>query len=173
MRNVNSKSQDFNNGKWFINPDTSIINGVDKKYWYMKDEVLREMTDEEKMMVDFVELDNLKTKMAHDVDIKTEKLILNGFTFDGKQFSLSIPAQTNWNSLKVAIFTGMLNENNFPYTITTLKNDVYQLQWEDTMSFFTTALGTGSQILMQGRILKGNIMEASSYDELIAIEDNR
>ena len=103
------------------------------------------------------------------IDSKTQKLIAGGFTFGGKIFSLSIPAQVSW--LGLYTFKDMLT---YPYPVTTLDDATYLVQSADDMSTFAvTGVSAIDTHKTSGRILKAEVNACTTIAEVIAIVDDR
>lgn len=164
---------EYLDGEWIINPDLSNVEGVDKLYWKIDGESVIEMTQEEKDAVDLTRLDSLKESKIRDIDNKTSSIISQGVQFDGETFSLSVNAQSNFMGIKVATDGGLLTEANYPYELTTLDDNAYQLTWELKEQFFGAVLSAISTPLAEGRSLKVAVKTASTIEELNAIVDNR
>ena len=113
-------------------------------------------------------LDQLKVRRGTEVDIRTDELIGQGFAFDSKQFSLSLPAQKNWLGLKV--LESMLT---WPVAITTINDNEYQLAQANVNNF----VGAGQMVIQthlnSGRALKVQISSAANKAAVDAIVDNR
>lgn len=102
------------------------------------------------------------------IDAKTQALIRQGFTFDGRSFSLSVNAQMNWSGLKT--FEGLLS---WPVAITTNDDSEYSLSQANLTAFTGTGLGTVSAHYGSGRALKLQVNAATSKTEVDAVVDNR
>lgn len=113
-------------------------------------------------------LSDYKQLRYNEIDGKTMALIAPGFTYDGKQFSLSIPAQNNWSGL---------HDNSadfiFPYDITTIDNDTYSLTSANLNAFWTAAKDVLEDKLGTGRALKKQIFDAADEAAVDAVVDNR
>ena len=118
---------------------------------------------------DSVYLDHLKQKRYDEIDLKTEALIAQGFTYDSRTFSLSQEAQINWTNLYQArsLFT-------YPVSATTKDQDAYSIPDIATVeAFYQTGLGTVQAHLDSGRDLKVQVKAATTKAEIDAIVDNR
>lgn len=113
-------------------------------------------------------LADYKQLRYNEIDYKTGLLIGAGFTFDSKQFSLSVPAQMNWNALKT-------NETDFtfPVTITTIDNDEYSLAQVDLNAFWTAGRDKVQSTIDAGRSLKKQIFDAVDEASVDLVIDNR
>lgn len=87
----------------------------------------------------------------NDIDLNTQKLISNGFVFDGENFSLSVNAQINWKDY------ADLPEKFFPIKISTLSDTVYLLRYNKVKLFYEKAMETKINILKVGAELKDSI----------------
>ena len=107
------------------------------------------------------------------IDTKTSELLARGFIFDGEIFSLSLAAQSNWIGLQLSIAQGFLNENSFPFKISTIDNKEYSLSWANRNAFFGGVLSTITSILAAGRALKIQVNNATTVSGVDAIVDSR
>lgn len=115
-----------------------------------------------------ITLAELKQLRYNEIDGKTAALIAPGFTYDGKQFSLSVTAQMNWNGLKT-------NEADFswPVAISTIDNYEYSLAQANLSAFWTAGRDVVKAALDGGRDLKKQIYDAIDEAAVNAIVDNR
>lgn len=171
LKSVNTAN--YLDGKWLINPDMSMVEGVPKKYWKIEDDQLTVMTDEEIAIIKSEELEAYKQAAMKRIDAKTTEILSRGFQFDGHLFSLSVAAQSNWTGMQVAVSQGYLTESNFPFEIATLDNKAYKLQWEDSAAFFMAVLGSISTTLATGRHFKKVISAANTFDDVDRVIDTR
>lgn len=114
------------------------------------------------------ELEAAQLLKCAEIDEKTQRLISQGFAFDGEQFSLSVRAQTNWLGLKV-----LENLLVFPVELTTHDDKAYYLEQADLNAFVGTGAAIVQQYLESGRALKGQVLAAQSLAEVDAVEDLR
>ena len=121
---------------------------------------------------DLNDLDQLKECRFQEIDDKTGVLISNGFTYDGKVFSLSVNAQTN-----ILALDNSRNEPEIVYPITynTIDDlDSYSVPDAATIhAMYLTALATKKGIIDAGTTLKQSIRDAVDIAAVNAIEDNR
>lgn len=113
----------------------------------------------------------LKEKRVNQIDAKTIQLISNGFVFDTKNFSLSLPAQSNWTNIK-ANMADFITLNAFPLEITS-RQGVYMLSEANVFSFWATAMGTVKAHYGSGNDLKELITDAIDKAAVNAILDLR
>lgn len=113
-------------------------------------------------------LDDYKLEKNQVIDHKTQELIGAGFTFDSEVFSLSIPAQINWNTLKnsAADFT-------WPMDVTTIDDAAYSLSLANLGNFWGTAMITVKTHLDSGRALKASVNAATDKAGVDAVVDSR
>ena len=113
-------------------------------------------------------LADYKQLRYNEIDGKSMVLISAGFTYDSKTFSLSINAQTNWNTLKdeEAEFT-------WPVDITTIDNDTYSLTQANLDAFWTAARDAVKGHLDSGRAYKKTIYDATDEAGVDAVVDTR
>jgi hypothetical protein len=149
------------------------LQSVDRRFikWVDGDPV--EMSQEEKdniLASDFVE--NKKQKLMQ-IDERTREIINQGFEFDGVMISLSPNSQNMFTGLSLALEKGYIGEANFPYEITTLDDNKYDLSWELRDMFFGLVLYYISTRLAAGRALKVQVINTTTQEELDLIIDNR
>ena len=113
-------------------------------------------------------LEEFKAAQFNAIDYKTSVLIGAGFTFDSKQFSLSPPAQINWQAIK-----GNKPDFTFPLELTTLDNDTYSLTDANVQNFWNAGKTTLKGHLDAGRALKKTVFDATTIEEVQAIVDAR
>lgn len=163
-----ANTPDYPTDDWLINPSISIWDTVEKKYTKSDGTDVVEMNAGEKTAVDAAGLGALKIKRYAEIDANTSALIAVGFVFEGKTFSLSIPAQINWNTLKS-------NESDFswPVEVTKLNNDSYSLLQNKLVSFWITGRDATVAHLDSGRALKKSIFDAADKAAVDAVVDTR
>ena len=119
-------------------------------------------------------LSEAKRKKIDQIDERTSTLIMQGFTYNNKHFSMSDAAQRNWVGLAAAKANGLIQ---FPLVVSTVDEDHYTLtSATDCMMFlvaFLTYQADPNQPLGLGRNLKAQITAASSVDEVNGIVDPR
>jgi len=171
LRSVNTP--DYPTDDWLINPAGLVTlesGNVPSKYWKLNgtSDDIEEKTQGEKDTQDAADLPADKAARRVEVDDKDVELIGNGFSFDGKVFSLSEESQLNWMSLVV-------KENNltWPVEITTNNDEAYSLTQVNMPAFTNTATGTKQAHLDSGRALKVSIDAAADQTALDAIVDGR
>ena len=153
---------------WVINPDLSPVSAVPQKYWTLTGDVLSEMSQGEKDVVDVADLPAYKQVRYDEIDLKTGALILAGFTYDSHIFSASANAQTNWNVLKDEEL-----EFTWPVEISCLNNDVYSLTQAKLDPFWTAGKDFIKGHLDSGRTLKKSIFDVVTRVAGDAVVDNR
>lgn len=154
---------------WFHNPDLSAVEGVPSKYWAPGTNPVREMTTEEK---NACLLSCCKVSKYEEIDAKTDELIVAGFVFDNKTFSLSGSAQNRIMGTHQA-----RNEPEFSYPLqwNTLDDSaVLSIGDAGTLhQFYLSALGTYRAHVDSGTALKGQVRDAQDIAAVDAIEDTR
>ena len=108
-------------------------------------------------------------KFKYDqIDYKTAALIAGGFTFDGRQFSLSLYAQANWHALK-----DNTSEFTWPKDVTTIDNDTYSLAESDVVGLWQAGKTALDSHLESGRLLKKQVFDAADVAAVLAVVDTR
>lgn len=116
-------------------------------------------------------------------DGKTDQLIHNGFSFAGNDFSLSLPAQTNWQGLVTMFNAGIIDPvNDFPYEVSTKEGGTaFLADATELLQFAGTAAVTVGTHLHDGRVIRDALnaidLQAvdvqAQIDAQIAINDAR
>lgn len=116
----------------------------------------------------------LKRVRLAEIDTRTQALIAQGFAYDGKVFSLSLPAQSYWTNLYQArqLFTAM---GGYPLRVNTLDDSsAYDVADEaDAAGLYQAAVGTVKARLGSGTVLKDQVRAAATKADLDAIVDER
>jgi hypothetical protein len=110
---------------------------------------------------DLTTIEGFKEYLCYLCDLKVATQNAAGFTFDGKQFSLSEKAQFNWLSLLT-----LQSTLTFPKQIGTLDNTGYSLSQANLMPFIGTALSAVDATLEECRSKKALIMDCATMEEL-------
>jgi hypothetical protein len=109
---------------------------------------------------DLSNVNDLKEILCQQVDTRTEETIFSGFTFDNKQFSLSISAQINWSNL----FN--IPQMMFPLTVSCKDETTYSLSYGNVQNFYFSALMAKNNALQNGTQKKQAILVCSTIEEL-------
>jgi hypothetical protein len=112
-------------------------------------------------------LDFLKNARYVEIDKKTGELILKGFLWDFKTFSMSTNAQINWSNFP------NLPDSLFPLNIMDILEDTYVLQLANKINFYLTALNYKNTQLQSGSVLKVQIKACNDETCINSIIDNR
>jgi hypothetical protein len=116
-------------------------------------------------------LSTAKSHRKTEIDLKTQSLIGEGFTYGGEQFSLSLTAQSNWlGVLSVGAAAGLA----YPYPVATMTNDHYMAaDVAEMIAMATAALTRKGWAVGVGAGLKKAIGDAADQTALDAVVDNR
>ena len=115
-----------------------------------------------------ISLDEKKVQKCDAIDARTDAIIGEGFLFDGKQFSLSTEAQTNW--LGMLVLQSVLT---WPFGITSQDEHTYLLTQENLPLFVGTGMLVIKNAVDSGRALKSAAVDATTPEELDAVVDTR
>jgi hypothetical protein len=118
------------------------------------------------LIVDENNINEYKKHIVDLIDAKSEEKIFEGFSFDGKRFSLSLSAQINWSNLL------FLPESFFPVNLSTKDDDVYSLIYANVQSFYQAALNGKNAPLQEGNVLKQQVKAATTKEELDLIKNS-
>lgn len=120
----------------------------------------------------FSPLPRAKAGKIAAIDTRTADLIAQGFTFGGKQFSLSMTAQS-----KIMGAHQIRDEGAFVYPVewnTIDDSDKISIPDSATLhGFYLTALGTMRSRLDSGTALKQQVRDATDLAGVAAVVDNR
>jgi hypothetical protein len=107
------------------------------------------------------------------IDENTGNLIALGYSYAGKQFSLSSNAQRWLSGLKAGL--DLLAPGDYPLRINTIDDsDNYDISDEnDAKALFGTALATIKAHLASGTALKDSVRAATTVAEVDAVVDSR
>ena len=116
---------------------------------------------------DATTVEGLKEYLLEKADKKVETDCEIGFTYDGRQFSLSDRAQKNLSDLHQ--FQSILT---FPKAMGTLDNLGYSLAQSNVMPFIGTALIVVETILTNCRNKKAEILACTTMEQLQIIQND-
>lgn len=138
------------------------------------------VTDAEKSAVDSVvsghagpgSLTYAKRSKIKEIDARTDALIAKGFTYQGKQFSLSLTAQSKMMGLNQVRSEP---EVQYPIRWNTKEDDsvVVLANADAVRGFYLTAVGTYRYHVDSGTDLKDLVRSASTIEDLNSIVDDR
>ena len=142
------------------NVATGDFQADDLSGWFVKD-TIKALT--------FAEYKALRFK---EIDEKTGELVLNGFSYAGKVFSLSLNAQINIEALNSSRDDAAIT---YPIEYSTLDDmdNYFVTDATDINAMYLTALGTKKSYVDSGTILKDQIRAATTELEVSQIIDNR
>ena len=115
-----------------------------------------------------VNLSEYKQVKYEAIDLKTGSLIIVGFVYDSKTFSLSANAQSNWNVLK-----DEEPEFTWPVEISTIDNDTYSLTAANLDAFWNAGKDAIKDHLDSGRAYKKSVYDAVDKAAVDAVVDTR
>ena len=115
---------------------------------------------------DLTNVDQFKLYLYEIIDLRTTDTIFEGFTFDGKIFSLSISAQINWSNLL------LLPDSIYPLTIAAKDESIYVLELANRMNFYLGAVAAKNGALQAGVVLKQQVLGSTTIAELQIIKDS-
>lgn len=117
-----------------------------------------------------LDLDKIKTDKLAAIDAKTSELIAQGFSFDGKQFSLSANAQQNLATIQTLIDKDLLDPES---PLSTIDDELYILRKEDAPGFVQAGYARVIPTKMLGSGLKGQVVAATTQEAIESIVDSR
>lgn len=103
----------------------------------------------------------------NNVQVKTEALLVSGFTYNGKTFFLDKESSVKWLGLKEAQIS------EFPINIVSKEGQVQQLTALTVIDFYNAAFSRGRAIEEGGGVLKYQASLCTTQAQLDAIVDNR
>ena len=104
------------------------------------------------------------------IDSRTQELIFEGFNYPSNstnKWSLSINAQINWNNIP------QLPQIVFPLEIQDMEGNNYNLEYSDRMNFYYTAVNIKNSHLQSGNILKTQVSQLTTIQEILTFVDPR
>lgn len=175
---------EYNSQDWMINPTCipsfqHICHNVPGKYWKrdLVANVVEEMSQSEKDVVDNTpaELAKIKAEKCTSIDLKSQQLLGQGFTYQDKIFSLSVTGQMNQAGLRLGIDVGETDDPDFPMTYTNIDNtDYIQINNKlEAQDMFSAAYDRTMTVLRGGADLKRDVVNAATAADVNAITDNR
>ena len=166
---LNTPDYDGESNK-LVNPHMGPVSGLDQSCWVVDGDplTLRAMTDAEK---DVACIDAVKTVACDAIDANTVALIAAGFTHSGKQFSLSLSAQTNWMGvLTMSAAAGL----TYPYPVATIPNGYHNAADEaEMLTIAGVALVRKGWAIASGAVLKQAVNDATTIAAVNAVTDTR
>ena len=115
------------------------------------------------------DIDHLRKSKVVEIDLRTEEISDQGFSFSGSLFSSSLEDQKNWMALYVA-----QDKLTYPFFVTTKEGGTYEFQSpQELTAFYLTGLQVVYVIYSGARFIKGRVLAASTKEELDAIVDSR
>ena len=127
-----------------------------------EDMLINDGTSKELTLADYKQL------RYNEIDGKTLALIAAGFVYDSQTFSLSLSAQTNWNTLKDS-----KPDFTWPVEISTIDSNSYDLATGDLQAFWTAGRDEIKGHLDSGRALKKSVFDAANEAAVDAVVDAR
>lgn len=116
------------------------------------------------------ELEAMRIIKCREIDSNTQELIAQGFTFDGKQFSLSTNAQAKIADIEKLADKDLLDPKT---PLSTKTDEVYQLKKADAIAFVTAAYNQKYQVaIIPGTLLKGQV-KTKTLAQLESFTDER
>lgn len=112
-----------------------------------------------------LELHQAKAERKAKIDENTGELIRQGFRYDGRGFSMSSDAQTN--------YLAILLLQSYPEDITDDADETYTLTAEKAPGFFGAAEMAKKKPKATGRALKQAVNSAATVAEVFAVVDGR
>lgn len=110
--------------------------------------------------LDLTNTDDLKEYLITKIDLKTQEVIAEGFTFDNIVFSLSQNAQLNITNIP------NIPEQGFPFVYLGKNDEYYELTYSNRFNFYFTALNTIKTIRISNDALKTQCRALNTTEEL-------
>ena len=102
------------------------------------------------------------------IDKKTEELLIGGFTYNNTSFGLKENEKTKWLALSIAPITKYpINIVSKEGILLTLRNSI------ESDAFYNSAFDRARFIEEQGGILKYQVNQCTTTDQVDAVNDNR
>ena len=144
---------------------------VPEQYRIVDNGAVREMTQDEKDVVDLAGIENLRSLAISQIEAKNQILAEQGFTFNTKQFSLSLFDTTIWVGMEVR---NLMSGLTFPQSIETLDRESFSIPDASTYHlFFGAGLQRWKAIFDSSHALKAAVKEAIAVSTIKqAMKDN-
>lgn len=166
----------FSTEEWVFNPNLDAVYGlVPNRYWYITaDDVIREMTANEKAAVDAARLSAAKIAKSREIDDNTANLLLAGFTHNGHTFAMSQVDQLHLDSIKNRITAGLLSNGDFPKSVALIDGSSYQVPniqaFANLYNAYSAAFDTR---IAEGQTLKDFANTQVTAEAVSLVKDNR
>jgi len=161
----------YSTDEWLINPDFSNVEHLPNRYWKVVDDQLVPMTQEEMDVVDGNRIEDVRSKKIGEVNTIIQARIEQGFEYDSTMFPLDTSAQLNYTLLYSMVVNKDLTEDDFPYKITTIDDQVYMLSWANFSGFVSTYLTSLFSILAYEREMKAEIRTNNTPSQIMQVEE--
>jgi len=153
-----------------VNNFTALL-AIPEQYRIVDDGVIREMTQDEKDVVDQANIENLRALTVSQVEVKNQELAAAGFSFGGKVFSLAPFDTSIWIGMEVG---NILSGLTFPQGIETADRESYSIPDAATLhAFYAAGMTRWKEIFDGAGTLKNTVQAAESISVIRqAIDDN-
>lgn len=152
-----------------INP--RVVLEVDRRHWKVDGDKLVEMSQSEKDVADGTSIASAVLEKIIEIDSNTVLRIGQGFVYDGKVFSLSVPAQSNWMRLKTWQLATSLT---FPVVVSTIDSESYSIDDATTFDAFYRAMNdTVEEHIQSGRVQRELVKAMKTLAEVEVYVDPR
>ena len=87
-----ANTPDYDPASWLVNPNMSAVQGVDKKYWFVRGNELHAMEPEARVKIDDADLAGTKRAFIAEAEALLAEMLAEGFEFPagtGERISLS------------------------------------------------------------------------------------
>lgn len=166
---------DYSPSEWVINPDPTLLATVPLKYLKVVGEGIVEMTQDEKNVVDTINLDDVRTKYLTLVNNAGEAYIVKGPGVEfpvgsGKFLSVSTNAQLKWMGWVSVADIWTLMGMSYPFRVRTIDDSDYvEIHNSDEVrEVFALMAGFITTVLAGSETAKAAITEATTEEEVIA-----
>ena len=164
---------DYDPQYWLVDPDLSGVAEVPTIYWQIDGDTVREMTEEEKFVVDEANMPMYRAQKIGSINVRTAQLEAEGFEYpegSGKRISMDADTRVNVAQMKNDIDNIPFP---FPYNYVDDSGVLVIANASEMLAFYQAGLQAYLTMHAIGTQLKEAARAATTKAELEAIVDPR
>ena len=156
---------------WICPVDLGLVSHLPPWRWVVDGDLVRAPTAEEAAVQDAERLAQAKTAKIAAIDARSPVLLSQGVRVNGASISCSLAAQNNLIGLAVGRLTG---RTRYPLGISTTDGGEHAVLDAGELDRFSNLVWDRvTQVLADGRALRGQVLAATTIAEVEAVEDDR
>lgn len=159
-------TKEYLDGNWLINPDFSLVEGVDRKYWIVDGQTLRPMTHEE-INQKYVKI--TKYEVNEFINDYRTFVFQSGFFWQGFTYETNEQSQANIIATVAFILSGQPLPPNFVWRVA--EDISVPHTAESFMAMFLNAIGWINQLYGLTWQMKSCLARIQDYFELLAFKE--